>query len=149
MTETTLKTLRQLLAERYDEFLARLTRRLGSDEAARETLHETWLHLHGKNDPGALQNPTGYLLRSALNLATDRKRKEVQRARRFEVGTLLDVADDAPGPDRDVEARQQVAFLEQVLEELTPRRRMICSRLVLKASRWSRSPAVWVFRNVL
>ena len=59
MTETTLKTLRQLLAERYDEFLARLTRRLGSDEAARETLHETWLHLHGKNDPGALQNRPG------------------------------------------------------------------------------------------
>jgi hypothetical protein len=52
MTETTWTTLRQVLVERYDELRRRLARRLG-DEKARETLHETWLHLRDKNGPGA------------------------------------------------------------------------------------------------
>jgi RNA polymerase sigma factor (sigma-70 family) len=131
MTETTLETLRLVLAERYDELRHRLTRRLGSDDRAREILHETWLHLHGKGDPGRVGSPVGYLLRSALNLATDRERSEGRRTKGLEVGAMLDMVDDAPGPDREVEARRQVALLEQVLEELSPRRRaiLLASRL--------------------
>jgi RNA polymerase sigma-70 factor (ECF subfamily) len=131
MTETTWTTLRQILAERYDEFRYRLTRRLGSAELARETLHEMWLHLHDKDEPGVVQSPFGYLMRIALNLATERGRKETRRNRLFDVREMLDIADEAPGPDREVEARQQIELLEQVLDELTPRRRaiLLASRL--------------------
>jgi RNA polymerase sigma factor (sigma-70 family) len=125
VTETTWATLRQLLADQYDEFRHRLTSRLGSDERAREALHETWLHLHGKDVPGAVQSPTGYLLRAALNLATDRARRDARRTKRFEVRAMLDMIDEAPGPEQEVEAREQIALLEQALEELTPRRRVI------------------------
>jgi RNA polymerase sigma-70 factor (ECF subfamily) len=125
MTETTWATLRQLLTERYDDFRRRLRQRLGSDELARETLHETWLHLHDKSDLGSVQSPTGYLLRTAINLATDRGRKETRRAQRFDVREMLEIADEAPDAEREILAREEVSFLEQVLEELTPRRRMI------------------------
>ncbi|MHC2257341.1 RNA polymerase sigma factor (sigma-70 family) [Bradyrhizobium embrapense] len=130
MTETTWTTLRQLLVERYDELRRHLARRLG-DEKARETLHETWLHLRDKSGPGVIDRPIGYLLRSAVNLAISRERQETRRIKRFEVQPMLEIADAAPGPEREVESRQQIAHLEQVLEELTPRRRaiLLASRL--------------------
>ena len=46
MAETTWALLRDLLTDRYTEFKVRLTRRLGSEELASESLHETWLRLH-------------------------------------------------------------------------------------------------------
>jgi RNA polymerase sigma-70 factor (ECF subfamily) len=125
MTETTWTTLRQVLVERYDELRRRLARRLGSEEKARETLHETWLHLRDKSGPGVVESPVGYLLRSALNLAVSRERQEARRIRRFEVQSMLDIVDSAPGAERELEGREQVALLEQVLDELTPRRRTI------------------------
>lgn len=130
MTETTWTTLRQLLVERYDELRQRLARRLGDDKA-QEMLHEIWLHLRDKSGPGAVYSPVGYLLRSAVNLAVSRERRELSRIRRFEVQPMLEIADPAPGPEREVESREQIVLLEQVLEELTPRRRtiLLASRL--------------------
>jgi RNA polymerase sigma-70 factor (ECF subfamily) len=125
MTETTWTILRQLLADRYDDFRRRLTRRLGSEELAHETLHETWVHLHGKEAIGTIEAPSNYLLRMAFNIATDRRRREIRLARRFEIRAVLETADEAPGPEREAEARREIAALERALEELTPRRRMI------------------------
>jgi RNA polymerase sigma factor (sigma-70 family) len=131
MTESPWTALRQLLADHYDDFRKRLTRRLGSDDLARETLHETWLHLHGRNTIGTIENPSSYLLRTAFNLATDRGLKEARIARRIEIKAVLEIADEMPGPERDVEARRDIAMLERALEELTPRRRaiLLASRL--------------------
>ena len=43
MTDATWVALRQRLVEKYDELRIMLTGRLGSDDLARETLHETWI----------------------------------------------------------------------------------------------------------
>lgn len=125
MTETTWATLRQLLADRYDEFRSRLTRHLGSADLASETLHETYLHLD-RNDPVELvQSPKAFLLRIACNIAIDRRRSETRRAKRHEIQALFDLADDAPSPEKAAESRFELESLEAALEELTPRRRMI------------------------
>lgn len=125
MTATTWTALRQLLADRYDDFRRRLTRRLGSEELARETLHDTWIHLHRPHAVETVENPFSYLLSTAFNIATDRRRKESRLARRFEVRAVLEIADEAPSPEAEVEARRDIAALERALEELTPRRRAI------------------------
>ncbi|KZD24067.1 RNA polymerase sigma factor [Tardiphaga robiniae] len=125
MTDPAWIGLRQLLVERYDDFRKRLTRRLGSAELARETLHETWLHLHRAAPTGTIASPPSYLLRIAFNIATDRGRKQSRLARRTEVMAVLDMADDAPSAERELAARQEISELEAALEELTPRRRMI------------------------
>ncbi|MCK9915650.1 sigma-70 family RNA polymerase sigma factor [Microbacteriaceae bacterium K1510] len=131
MTENGWAALRQLLVDRYEELRKRLTRRLGSEELARETLHETWLHLHRKDEIGAVASPTGYVLRTAFNLATDRGREESRLARRFEIRSALESADEAPGPARQVEARLEIAALEEALDELSERQRtiLLASRL--------------------
>src|SRR5215475_9320119 len=103
MARVTWGALRDLLADRYDEFRLRLTRRLGSEELARESLHETWLRLDRHGDVGALQSPAAYVMRVALNIATDRRRAEVRLARRSQTDAALNIPDAAPGPAREVE----------------------------------------------
>jgi RNA polymerase sigma factor (sigma-70 family) len=125
MTETTWTVLRQLLADHYDDFRKRLTRRLGSEDLARETLHETWVHLHRKDSTENVENPFSYLLRTAFNIATDRGRREDRLARRIEIRAVLEMADPAPSAEAQAEARSEIAVLERALEELTPRRRTI------------------------
>ena len=137
MTETTWATLRQLLLDRYDELRKRLTRRLESEELAHETLHETWLRLDRKDAVGNIKSPTGYLLRTALNVAFDRKRTDQRLARADEIAAFLNDLDAAPDPARDAEARLEIAALERALEQLTPRRRtiLLASRLEGKPMR--------------
>src|SRR6516162_7836105 len=105
MGNTNWAALRGLLANRYDEFRARLTRRLGSEDLASESLNETWLQLHRQDEATPIQSPAGYVLRMAVNIATDHRRAETKRARRADVKAALDIPDPMPGPQREVEAR--------------------------------------------
>jgi RNA polymerase sigma-70 factor (ECF subfamily) len=123
--------LRELLTDRYDDFRARLTRRLGSEELANESLNETWLRLHRQDDAGVVQSPIGYVLRMAVNIATDNRRAENRRARRSETRAALEIPDPMPGPVREVEARLQLEALHQAIETLPERAReiLIAARL--------------------
>ena len=125
MSETAWAALRQMLADRYDDFRTQLARRLNSDDLAREALHDTWLHLLQKQGGETIHNPSGYLLRTALNVAMDRQRKTSRLARRLEIEEFLDAVDEAPGPARILEAQQDMEALRRALAELTPRRRRI------------------------
>ncbi len=125
MTETAWSTLRQVLTDRYSDLCTQLTRRLGSEDLARETIHETWLHLLGKEGNEVIHNPPGYLLRTAFNIALDRQRKASRLARQYEIEAFLDAPDEAPGTLQIIEAQQDMEALRQALAELTPRRRFI------------------------
>jgi RNA polymerase sigma-70 factor (ECF subfamily) len=131
MANMTWAALRDLLTERYDEFKVRLTRRLGSEELASESLNETWLRLHRQDDAGVVQSPMGYVLRMAINVAVDYRRAENRRARRSDVSTALEIADPAPGPAREAEARLQLEELRHAIETLPDRARdiLIAARL--------------------
>jgi len=126
MTETAWGTLRRRLVERYDDLRILLTRRLGSDELARETLHETWLRLDRIDDIAVMRNPDGYLARVVWNLATDRQRLETRLAHRSDVNAVLDeLIDERPNQADWLEARRDLAPLQQALGELPERRRAI------------------------
>jgi RNA polymerase sigma factor (sigma-70 family) len=126
MTEKTWATLRQRLAERYEDFRSLLKARLGSEDLAQETLHETWLRLDRFDDVGTVRSPDAYLMRVALNVATDRQRVETRRARRSEINAIIEnVLDDAPGPAEQLQARRELALLKEAIEELPERRRAI------------------------
>ncbi len=125
MTDTRWASLRQLLAERYDELRARLARRLGSADLASETLHETYLHL-GRGVPlGHVHNPDAFLFRVATNIATDRHRREKRLAKQRDIQAFLTLPDEAPNPEKLIEIRQEIERLETAIEELTTRRRTI------------------------
>jgi RNA polymerase sigma factor (sigma-70 family) len=131
MGNMTWLALRELLSVRYDDFRARLTRRLGSEELASESLNETWLRLHRQDDAGVVQSPIGYVLQMAVNIATDHRRAESRRARRSETRAALEIPDPAPGPAREAEARLQLEALHHAIETLPERTReiLIAARL--------------------
>ncbi|MEW6642876.1 MAG: sigma-70 family RNA polymerase sigma factor [Pseudomonadota bacterium] len=130
MAGTTWAALRGLLVDRYEELKLRLTRHLGSEELASESLHDTWLRLHREDEIGPVRNPPAYLLRIAVNTAMDRLRADGRRARRAEIEAALEVADAAPGPARETEARLEIEALEKAMRALPER-----TRAILMASR--------------
>lgn len=125
MTEVTWAALRELLTHRYTELKGRLTRHLGSEELASESLHEAWLRLHRSGPAGPVQNPPAYLLRMAVNIALDGLRAQSRRARRSDVKAVLEVADPAAGPEREAFARRDLEIVNRALETLPERTRAI------------------------
>jgi RNA polymerase sigma factor (sigma-70 family) len=125
MTEATPTMLRSLLAARYDDLKARLSRRLGSAELANDALQDTYVRLERAEVSGPVRSPAAYLFRMAFNLAMDQKRAEKRLLDRNEVHDLLNIADEAPGPAQIVEARLEAKALEKVIAELPARRRVI------------------------
>lgn len=117
--------LRQILVERYQFFRTEVARRLGSSDAADESLHELYLRLDREGRAQAVSNPAAYLVTSAVNLARDRWRTENRRAQRHDVEAFLDIADDSPGPDRIAESQQMAEVLMDALAQLSPRQRAI------------------------
>jgi len=125
MTEATLAMLRRLLIDRYEDFRARLARRLGSADLAGDALQDTWLKLARVEAIGRVRSPSHCLFGIALNAARDRLQADDRYLSAEEVEDLLDLADAAPDPARVAEARSELRSLEAALAELPSRRRDI------------------------
>jgi RNA polymerase sigma-70 factor (ECF subfamily) len=125
MSDASWDALRERFIVKYDSFRARLRKRLGSDDLARESLQETWLQLARPGGANPVTQPDSYLFGIALNMAAGLRRTEKRHAGRQEIESALDFADEAAGPDRIVEARFNLQELEHALLELPPRQRAI------------------------
>jgi RNA polymerase sigma-70 factor, ECF subfamily len=125
-------TLQECLVGNYANLSGRLARRLGSADAADEALQETYLRLETASISSAVSNPISYLVKIALNIATDKRRAEARRLTTNEVDALLDIADDNPDPARIVEARSEIIALEQALKEMPERRRAIFKAVLIE-----------------
>lgn len=125
MSKTARSSLRDLLAAQYDSIRKRLARRLGSDDLAGETLHETYLRFDRPHELAAIEDPVAYLYRAALNVAESRRRSEARLARRADIEAALQVPDSAPGPGRAAEGALEVEALTRALAQLPERRRAI------------------------
>ncbi|MEN3745859.1 RNA polymerase sigma factor [Sphingomonas sp. HF-S3] len=118
-------TLRDALVDGYAQLRDRLTARLGSRDLAGEALHETWLKLHGATELEPVSDPDAYLYRAAINTAstlTTGRRRILGDA---EIDELMQVADDAPDPERVAIGRSELAHVWKVIGDLTPRQRHV------------------------
>lgn len=123
MSAITWAALRQTLAAQYDSLLRRLSRRLGSEGLARESLNEAYLHLDRADEPPPIHAPEAYLLRVAYNLAIGQHRAGA-RLEPAEATERL-VEDPAAGPADTAEARELIDALERALARMPERRRAI------------------------
>ncbi len=114
-----------MLTADYDGIVRKLTRKFGSADFARETLHETFARLDGISDKTALQNPKDYLFRIAINVGKNLRRGERVRATAGEIEAFFDIPDETPGPAQTVEARSDMNALLGLLAELPPRTRTV------------------------
>lgn len=132
MSDADRTALQQLLVGNYDNLNQRLSRRLGSSEAADEALQETYLRLEKASVLSPVRHPLRYLYQIALNIAADRRRAETRRMTATEVDALLDLADEAPDPAQVAEARSELRALQRVMEEMPERRRAIFRAVLLE-----------------
>jgi RNA polymerase sigma-70 factor (ECF subfamily) len=79
----------------------------------------------GLPDPGAIQNPKGFLYRTACNFVLDYRRRDVVSARSAaDIVTLNANADPADADSgRVIESREMLAAVLAAIETLDPRRR--------------------------
>lgn len=125
MSDSGHASLLQVIVERYDEIRARLARSLGSRDFADEVMHETYLRLYRNEAVGAIQKPDAFIFRTALNIATDKRREASRRASLAEILAVTRLAEGAQDLSREMEARLELEVLKRALAELPPRRRAI------------------------
>lgn len=119
-------SMRQLLEQAYFAQKSRLVRylvvRLGSTAAAEDVAQEAFLRLWQRADQLKDSNLAALLIVTGRNVANDFLRSR-QRESRFRQDVVAwectgSVTDDSPGSDRLLVARQQVALIRKLLDEL-------------------------------
>lgn len=118
-------TLRTLLTDGYYDLKRKLARRLGSLEAAGDVLHETYLRLERFDHVVPVANPQGYLLRMALNLASDHERNQKRALTAVEVNDLWRLGGETIDPETVAADRSELVLFKAALSELPPRTRAI------------------------
>src|SRR5262249_27246716 len=130
--------LKAFLLGSYADLVKAVTRRLGSRERAEDALHDVYLRLE-RNGEINVQRPRAYLVRMALNIATDTWRSENPAVRGGAMapqgGTamlsaqdgdaVLDAIDENPDAEQIAIDRSELRRLEAILAELPQRRRAI------------------------
>lgn len=101
--------------------LLRFVRARGAGDAAEDVVQDLWLRIAAAPDPQAAAG-LGYMMRAADRLMIDRYRAERQARLRDEAWAeaqpgLMDNIAPAPDATRIIAARQQVAAVQQALDE--------------------------------
>ena len=103
--------------------------RSGTVEDAKQIVQEAFCRLSAVPDPQAIGAPRAYLYRAVSNTARNWQRHDACRAVVFhpDIGgvTAAELVSDEPSPERVVQARQDLAVLNEALESLTPRCRAV------------------------
>lgn len=118
--------LTSLYREHFSAVRTYLARWLKCPEAGREAAQDVFLKLLLRPQAAPIENPRGFLLRAARNLAIDRLRADgtrpIQEPIEDHEDTLLDPVSD---PARIAEARQRLRMLAEGIEALPPRCRAV------------------------
>ncbi len=104
---------------RLKRYLAGRTR---SHHDSEDLSQEAWIKL-ARNGAAALAAPVPYLMSIARTLAVDHRRGQKHRLTSRDIDELMSVPDGRPGPEQEVEDRDQIRCLRRVIEELPERQR--------------------------
>jgi RNA polymerase sigma-70 factor, ECF subfamily len=125
MVETVRSNLIDLLLANYEELKRRLARRIGSIDLAADALQDTFIQLKASRNIRPVEHPMAYIFRIAMRLAVKQQKRDGRHVSLYSNELFLDLVDDAPDPNRIVEARLNVELLKRRLAELPERRRNI------------------------
>lgn len=110
----------------YNELVAYFTKKHGSSSLASEIVHETYLRVRRARIHFHIENPRAYLYRAATNLATDLFRKDQIRSNYVTSESPHEhIQDQAPSADTVVAAKERLALLRRIVDELPPRCREV------------------------
>ena len=106
--------------------LGRVTRATRGSPQAEDYLHSAFLRLEEYRRGHSVDNPAGFLIRTAVNIAADEARRPAARTLEARpVEELIDIAADEPLADEVLAARKRLERVKAGLEQLSPRTREI------------------------
>jgi len=122
--EQSRQTVAQLFRDCDRALRSFLMARLGSEHEAQEVAQEAYARLLQLHQPDVFSHPRAYLFKIAANVATDRMRQRVTRARvdQLDVDGFSEPVETA-SPDRRALAKEQLDLVERALGELPPKYR--------------------------
>jgi len=125
---TTMQWIEAIFAEKRAFFVRVIARRLRNADIAEEIVQEAFLQVASAAEMQAIDNPEGYIMRTAINLSTDWLRQESSRRRRekrwadvsYALGADGEAASDAPSPAQATIAKDEFRRLSEAVNRLTP-----------------------------
>lgn len=119
-------TLQKLFVSMQQQIRRRLQRLLPNGADIDEVLQETWLRAWDKRGTIRSENPAGFLVRTATNLAIERQR---QRGRRpsevVDSAAILDSLPDEMTPERALISRRELQAVLGAIEALPQLQRRV------------------------
>jgi RNA polymerase sigma-70 factor (ECF subfamily) len=131
MTSEAWESIRAVLSQKYDDLRRQLVKKLGSEDLASEVLHEAWIRYNRADAMEPVASPAAYIIRTALNIAVDRRRAENRHSIKAELSELLSVPDDGASPEDQAAYARDLQVLRNAVASLPPtqRRVLIASRI--------------------
>ena len=121
----------QLMSEYLElrtDLVGFLTARLGDRSTAEDVYQELYIRLSAAHPHGTLENPRGFIYRSAYNLANEYARAQQRRVKRDGTWAKLatqtkgrEAVSDIPDADDAIEAKRRLELLLKGLADLTPK----------------------------
>lgn len=127
MSEATWALLRRVFLSDYARIAKQIEVLTGSADLADDAMQETYLRLAQGGDIDQVASPQGYLRQMVFNAARKIMRTNRVRSRFIDVVETLDleIPDETPGPERQIDARSDIVALRAMLASLPARRRNI------------------------
>jgi len=107
----------------WADVLRRIVRRTRGNGDAEDLLHSAYLRLEGYRAKQTVENPAGFLVQTAANLAVDYHRRQKFMVREPAETAAVNVADMAPLQDEVLASRARLERVRQGLAMLSPRTR--------------------------
>ena len=128
-TSVASKDIKRLFLAHQGELQAYLVKLLRSSDRAADLTQETFLRFAeycGANPSAVITHERSYLYRTAHNLAVDLMRRESrEKTNALPDDELVDLADEAPSPERAVGGRSDLDLVRAAILELPERTRRI------------------------
>jgi RNA polymerase sigma factor (sigma-70 family) len=106
--------------------LQAVRRAVGANDAAEDLLHSAFVRLSEYSARDTVENPSGFLVRTAANLAVDERRhQQVRRESAIDVSEMLHLADGQPLQPEVLAHRERLERVMAALDSLGPRTREI------------------------
>jgi RNA polymerase sigma factor (sigma-70 family) len=106
--------------------LRAVQRAVGQSDAAEDLLHSAFVRLAEYRQQHTVDNPSGFLVKTAANLAVDeRRRVQSRRESPIEIAGMLEFADGQPLHTEVLAAQERLSKVMAGLESLGPRTREI------------------------
>jgi RNA polymerase sigma factor (sigma-70 family) len=112
--------LAQIARHHHSVLVRLLALRTGCAEEAKEIVQEAYAKVLALDRPDTMSFKVGYLWRIAANLAIDRKRQRLARARLASVA-LQPTDRCSPSTEAIVESRERLAIVQKAVAQLPPR----------------------------